>query len=49
MYLNVENKRIYYEVSGEGELLILIHGVITDSSMFRETARILAGRFRVVT
>ena len=49
MYLNKDNIKIYYEVSGEGEALILIHGVITDSSLFEETSRILSSVFKVVT
>jgi len=49
MYLNKDNTGIYYEVSGEGESLILIHGVITDSSLFEEASRILSSAFRVIT
>ena len=49
MYLNKDNVNIYYEVSGEGEALILIHGVVTDSSLFEQTAQILSAHFKVVT
>ena len=49
MYLNKDNANIYYEVSGEGDALILIHGVVTDSSLFEQTARILSAHFKVVT
>ena len=49
MYLVKDNIKIYYEVSGEGETLILIHGVITDSSLFEQTAQILSASFKVVT
>ena len=49
MYLNKDNVNIYYEVSGEGEALILIHGVVTDSALFEQAARILSAHFKVVT
>lgn len=49
MYLEKDNVKIYYEVSGEGEALILIHGVVTDSALFEEAARILSARFKVIT
>lgn len=49
MYLNKNNVKIYYEISGEGEALVLIHGVVTDSALFEQTARILSAHFKVVT
>ena len=49
MYLNKDNTNIYYDVSGEGEALILVHGVVTDSALFEQTARMLSAVFKVVT
>lgn len=49
MYLKKERSEIYYEVRGEGEALLLIHGVITDSALFSETARILSDFYKVIT
>lgn len=49
MYLYKDNARIYYEVSGKGEALLLIHGVITDSALFEQTARILSADLQVIT
>ena len=48
MYLLRDNAKIYYEVCGEGDALILIHGVITDSGLFDQASRILSDKFRVV-
>ena len=49
MHLTKDNTSIYYEVQGEGEPLILIHGVITDSFLFEQASQILSSVFRVVT
>ena len=48
MYLLRDNANIYYEVRGEGDALILIHGVITDSGLYEQTSGILSDKFRVV-
>lgn len=37
-----------HEVSGEGEAIILLHPVGLDSGFWRDTARLLANRFRVI-
>ena len=49
MYLNKDDVNIYYKVSGEGDALVLIHGVVTDSALFEQTAKILSARFKVLT
>ncbi len=49
MYLNKDDVSLYYEVRGEGEGLVLIHGVVVDSDFFRETAQLLSYFYRVVT
>lgn len=48
MYLIKNNTKIYYEACGSGEPLLLIHGVITDSTLYRETSRILSDYYRVI-
>ena len=49
MYLKRDNANIYYEVSGRGEALVLIHGAITDSAIFERAAKILSADFKVIT
>ena len=48
MYLKKENTNIYYEVRGRGDALVLIHGVITDSAMFDQTAEYLSRFYNVI-
>lgn len=48
MYLKKGNSKIYYEVYGKGEALLLIHGVVTDSSLFEQAAEILAAVYKVI-
>lgn len=40
---------IYYEVQGEGQPLLLIHGVIVDSWLYENTAKILSKHYKVIT
>ena len=49
MYLKKDNASIYYEVFGEGEALLLIHGVVTDSALFEQASGILSASFKVIT
>lgn len=49
MYLEREDVRLYYEVHGEGEPLLLIHGVIVDSDLYRQTAKYLSKYYQVIT
>ena len=48
MYLEKDDVSLYYEVMGEGDPLLLIHGLIVDADLFRETARILSRRYKVI-
>ncbi|MDQ6659822.1 MAG: alpha/beta hydrolase, partial [Chloroflexota bacterium] len=47
--LNVPGAQLYYEVSGDGPLLILIPGAKGEGEVFRPVARELAARYQVVT
>ena len=49
MYLEKEDVSLYYELQGEGDLLILIHGVIVDADLYSSAARLLSRYFRVLT
>lgn len=48
MYLEKENVSLYYEVHGEGDTLILIHGVIVDADLYREAAKLLSKYYQVI-
>src|SRR6185436_3073968 len=39
---------LYYEVSGEGEAVVLLHGFSLDHRMWAPQVDALAGRYRVV-
>ena len=47
--LKVPDAQLYYEVSGDGSLLILIPGAKGEGDIFRQVARELAARYQVVT
>src|SRR5437588_11092573 len=47
--LKVPGAQLYYEVSGDGPLLILIPGAKGEGEIFRPLARPLAARYQVVT
>ena len=44
----VNGARIYYEVAGEGEPLVLVHAGITDSRMWEGQLKVFADRYRVI-
>ena len=44
----VNGARIYYEVAGEGETLVLVHAGIADSRMWEGQVAAFAERYRVV-
>lgn len=48
MILKKENGELYYEVSGEGAPLLLIHGVIVDAGLYEQTAKILSRYYKVI-
>ena len=44
----VNGARIYYEVAGEGEPLVLVHAGIADSRMWEDQLLVFADRYRVI-
>ncbi|MCD7744982.1 MAG: alpha/beta hydrolase [Lachnospiraceae bacterium] len=46
---NDECRHLYTEVRGEGEPLLMIHGIISDSTFFEESADILGKSYQVIT
>lgn len=48
MILKRDHGEVYYEVYGEGEPLLLIHGVIVDAAFYEKTAKILAQHYKVI-
>ena len=36
MFLDTEDVNLYYEVKGEGEPLLLVHGVVVDAGLYDE-------------
>lgn len=49
MFLETKDVRLYYEVKGEGEPLLLIHGVVVDAGLYDEASKILAKQYKVIT
>ena len=49
MFIEKEDVSLYVEVRGEGEALLLIHGVIVDAGLYEKTAQILSGFYKVIT
>ena len=47
-YAGVNGQRLYYEVGGDGELLVLLHGALSDADMMEAPATGLASGFRTV-
>ncbi|WP_331666852.1 alpha/beta fold hydrolase, partial [Lacrimispora sp.] len=41
MYIEVNGVTLYYEVSGNGPAILLVHGNGEDHSIFNETAELL--------
>jgi pimeloyl-ACP methyl ester carboxylesterase/sporulation protein YlmC with PRC-barrel domain len=48
-YVEVNDARIYYEVTGDGQPLVLIHGYPLSGKLFREQQKDLSDSFMVVT
>jgi pimeloyl-ACP methyl ester carboxylesterase len=46
--LETEERSIYYEVTGSGEPLVLIHGMALDGRIWADTPEFLAGKFQVI-
>lgn len=49
MFLNIENGVLYYEVKGQGEPLLLVHGVVVDAWLYENTSQLLAKHYQVIT
>lgn len=49
MYLELNDVSLFYEVRGEGEPLLLIHGLSVDSWFYENTAQILSRFYQVIT
>lgn len=47
-YSDLTNGRVWYEESGAGEPLVLIHGGAVDTRFFKDNVPALAERFRVI-
>ncbi len=48
-YVETKSGRLFVNVSGEGNPLLLIHGVGTDAEYYHDAAQILARSYRVMT
>ena len=48
-FVEVNGARIYYQIAGEGEPLVLVHGYPLSGDLFREQREGLADRYRVIT
>lgn len=49
MFLEKDGVRLFYEVCGDGEPLLLIHGVVVDAWLYENTKKILAKFYKVIT
>lgn len=47
-FYETEDKKIYYELTGEGTPLVLIHGVALDSRIWGDLPTWLGGKYRVL-
>jgi pimeloyl-ACP methyl ester carboxylesterase len=47
-YLTVPGARLYYEVSGSGPVLLMIHGAPADAEVFAPIVPLLAGDYTIV-
>ena len=47
-YAGVNGQRLYYEVGGDGETMVLLHGALSDADMMEAPATGLASGFRAV-
>ncbi len=47
-FANIEGRKVYYEVKGEGPVVVLIHGFSLDTRMWDDQFDVLAKNYRVV-
>lgn len=48
LFLTHDDITLYYDVLGEGEPLVLVHGVVVDAEFYRNAANYLSKYFKVV-
>lgn len=48
-YLQIKQTRLYYEIIGQGEPLVLLHAGIADSRMWQPQISLLAGSYQIIT
>lgn len=48
MFLERDCGKLYYEIYGEGEPLLLIHGIIVDAGLYEQAAHILSRYYQVI-
>ena len=48
MYFNFENTAIHYKVNGNGRAVVLLHGFLESTDMWKEYAKNLAESFQVI-
>lgn len=48
-YLEQEERKLYYEIRGQGELIVLIHGIAVDSRYWLDLPDFLAQKYTVLT
>ena len=49
MKLNYHNTELFYKVSGKGSAMVLLHGFLESSTMWKDIAPIMSKKYRVVT
>ena len=49
MFLEKEDVSLYYEVQGQGQPFLLIHGVIVDGGLYEKAAELLSAYYKVIT
>ena len=48
-YVEIDSVKLYFEITGKGEPLLLLHGGLGGSEHFKEIIPLLAGSFKVIT
>lgn len=47
-FADIDSGRLYYEVTGGGDAVVLLHGFGCDTRLWNDLAPMLADRYRVV-
>ncbi len=48
MYFEKEGVSLYYEVQGEGQAMLMIHGASLDAGLYEQAAKLLAKHYKVI-